>query len=328
MVVNKWVFLLAVVLIIGCSNSNLTGKSVSSIAPKEENTFLEVYFCQVEDCNSYLMELINNSNNSVHCALFDLDLNDTIKLFGSKSKSIDVKLVIDNENDNNPIKGPGVRFDTSSQFSHNKFCIFDNEIVLTGSFNPTDRGNNKNDNNIVIIGGSNYIVENYNYEFNELWDGEFGSGEDVKNPVVYLGNMRVENYFCPEDKCSEKIIDVISKAKESIYFMTFSFTHEKIADAILFKDVKIKGIFEKSQGGSKYSQFWRFEGFKVDVIKDKNPYNMHHKVFIIDEKIVVTGSFNPSSNADRNNDENILIIYDKEIARRYLDEFERVWNLE
>ncbi|MFH1064425.1 MAG: phospholipase D-like domain-containing protein [Candidatus Woesearchaeota archaeon] len=53
---------------------------------------------------------------------------------------------------------------------------------------------------------------------------------------------------------------------------------------------------------------------------------MHHKVFIIDEKVVVTGSFNPSSNADKNNDENLLIIHDPIVAAEFLEEFERVWG--
>ena len=48
---------------------------------------------------------------------------------------------------------------------------------------------------------------------------------------------------------------------------------------------------------------------------------MHHKVCIIDEKIVVTGSFNPTGSGDYRNDENILIIHNEEIAKRFVEEF-------
>jgi phosphatidylserine/phosphatidylglycerophosphate/cardiolipin synthase-like enzyme len=51
---------------------------------------------------------------------------------------------------------------------------------------------------------------------------------------------------------------------------------------------------------------------------------MHHKVFIIDEQIVVTGSYNFSRSAEERNDENILVIYNTDIAREFLKEFERV----
>jgi phosphatidylserine/phosphatidylglycerophosphate/cardiolipin synthase-like enzyme len=52
---------------------------------------------------------------------------------------------------------------------------------------------------------------------------------------------------------------------------------------------------------------------------------MHHKVFVIDGKTVVMGSFNFSESADEKNDENLLIIEDPELAKKYLAEFERVY---
>ena len=52
---------------------------------------------------------------------------------------------------------------------------------------------------------------------------------------------------------------------------------------------------------------------------------MHHKVFVIDNKIVITGSFNPSENGNTNNDENVLILENLEIAKLYLEEFEKVY---
>ena len=52
---------------------------------------------------------------------------------------------------------------------------------------------------------------------------------------------------------------------------------------------------------------------------------MHHKAFIIDKKTVVTGSFNPTANGDKHNDENLIIIEDEEIAGQFVEEFERVY---
>lgn len=53
---------------------------------------------------------------------------------------------------------------------------------------------------------------------------------------------------------------------------------------------------------------------------------MHHKVFIIDEKVVVTGSFNPTAGGNERNDENILIIEDEAIAKRFVEEFWKVYG--
>jgi phosphatidylserine/phosphatidylglycerophosphate/cardiolipin synthase-like enzyme len=53
---------------------------------------------------------------------------------------------------------------------------------------------------------------------------------------------------------------------------------------------------------------------------------MHHKVMIIDDRIILTGSYNFSANAENLNDENLLVIHDPGIASAYLDEFARVFD--
>jgi len=139
----------------------------------------------------------------------------------------------------------------------------------------------------------------------------------------------MKQLFCPEDNCAYNVKKAINNSKHSIYFMTFSFTHGGIATDLVIKHeqgVTIKGIFEKMQAGSKYSKFNLLDYQGIEVKKDNNPANMHHKVFIIDNETVITGSFNPSKNADENNDENILIIHDKAVAEKYLEEFNVLWN--
>jgi phosphatidylserine/phosphatidylglycerophosphate/cardiolipin synthase-like enzyme len=52
---------------------------------------------------------------------------------------------------------------------------------------------------------------------------------------------------------------------------------------------------------------------------------MHHKVFIIDGQIVVTGSYNFSRSAEERNDENLLVIHNAAIASLYQDEFDKIY---
>ena len=59
---------------------------------------------------------------------------------------------------------------------------------------------------------------------------------------------------------------------------------------------------------------------------DNNSYSMHHKVFIIDDKIVITGSYNPTKSGTSKNDENVLVIYSSEVAEKYLEEFGVVYS--
>ena len=53
---------------------------------------------------------------------------------------------------------------------------------------------------------------------------------------------------------------------------------------------------------------------------------MHNKYAIIDESVIVTGSFNWTSQAISNNQENLLFYQDKNIAEQYTNEYNNLWN--
>jgi phosphatidylserine/phosphatidylglycerophosphate/cardiolipin synthase-like enzyme len=73
------------------------------------------------------------------------------------------------------------------------------------------------------------------------------------------------------------------------------------------------------------TEFDPFRQADLDVRLDGIDGLMHHKVLIIDKKIVVFGSYNFSQSAEERNDENLIIVYDPVIAGQFLLEFQRVW---
>ncbi len=291
---------------------------------KETEQPVDIFFCPHQNCEAALVEQIEEARSQIHCAFFDIDLEILIRALERKSKEIETKMIIDANNNHNQLKNLNYKEDDNSQLMHNKFCIIDNKIVATGSFNPTENGNTKNNNNLLII-HSKQLARNFGDEFQELWNERFGEGDKTKIPTIIHNGKAVENYFCPEDQCSEQLIAAILNAKQSIYFMTFSFTDQRVADAILMsKAPDIRGVFEKFQAGGRYSQYQRLKDFGLSISLDNNSRMMHHKVFIIDNQTVITGSYNPTSAGTRKNDENMLIIHNKRIAKEFLNEFERV----
>lgn len=281
-----------------------------------------VYFCNVDNCEMVLNELLNSANKSIHCAFYNINLESTLRALNDKNKIIDVKLVVDKSNGKLTNRFQFLKSIEGRGLMHNKFCIIDDNLVMTGSYNPTK---NNDDNNIVII-NSYELSQNYEDEFNELRNGISSGGKQTKNPLVKINNITIENYFCPEDSCAEKVNEELISAKNNIYFMAYSFTHPMLATTLVLKskeNITIKGIMEKSQN-NQYSKYDLFTYQGLDVIWDNKPWLMHHKVFIIDNETVITGSFNPTKNADGDNDENILIIHDKRIAGLFLEEFERI----
>jgi len=284
------VLLLSLIFISGC----ITGNVVKETIPEPQ-----VYFCPETNCSKVLIDLITQSNE-IHCAFYNLNIIEIEKLL--KEKNADV-----------------ITNNRKFGLMHNKFCILDQTIV-TGSFNPTRRGV-KDNNNLIVI-KSKYLAANYLDEFNELKKGIYGKGSQVKNKIIYLNENKYVNLFCPEDSCKEVVYSELEKAQISIHFMAYSFTYNDISKLLIkkSKSMEVKGIIEKQRINQKYNQFNILKD-KIDIKADSNKYLMHHKIFIIDSKTVITGSANPTNAGYFTNDENILIINSKKIAKEYLKEF-------
>src|SRR3989344_5513922 len=331
---RKKVFILIFVLLFltSCTfiqqvRNEITGKSVNEELAFQSIRFnagkIDVYFCPRDNCEEKLINLVGSSEK-INCAFYELNLLNLIDSFKDKGYS----MVVDNDNYEEISGMKNVIKDDRTALMHDKFCIFDGKIISTGSFNPTVNDNTKNNNNLVII-SSEYLAGNYNDEFQSFLADKFGKDEKVKYSKIILNNeVLIENYFCPEDNCEQHVYDVINKAKRRIYFMAFSFTSDKLGDLVIKKsnETEVKGIFEKTQGTTEYSEYNNMKKAGLNVIFDKNPKFMHHKVFIVDDT-VITGSYNPTSSGNYNNDENVVIIYDDVIADKFIEEFDYVWKL-
>jgi phosphatidylserine/phosphatidylglycerophosphate/cardiolipin synthase-like enzyme len=293
----------------------------------ENTTEPELYFCPQDDCIGNMVAWIDAAQVSVHCAIYDIGLDELKQKLIEKSKTIDVKVVTDNDYYKEVSSMPFAKKDGTKGLMHNKFCVLDGKAVWTGSFNPTERDNYKNNNNAIFY-QSQYLANAYEAEFSEMWNGSYGKGDITKNPEVIINGKKIEVCFAPEDWCANKIIYALSEANKTVQFMTFSFTHDGIGKELVelkSKGVAVNGVFETSQNNS-FTEYDRLHDAGIDVRWDGNKYNMHNKVFIIDNSTVITGSFNPTSNADEKNDENLLIIHDASIAARFSKEFEKVWG--
>jgi phosphatidylserine/phosphatidylglycerophosphate/cardiolipin synthase-like enzyme len=135
-------------------------------------------------------------------------------------------------------------------------------------------------------------------------------------------------YFSPSGGCENQVIDWINKANSSIHVLIYSFTLDSVGTALIEahdRHIEVKIVFEKGQIGQS-SEYQRLRNSAVDVRNDTNPSYMHDKIMIVDGKIVLTGSFNWSNNAENENNENLLIITSTSLATTYENEFQKIWN--
>ena len=126
------------------------------------------------------------------------------------------------------------------------------------------------------------------------------------------------------------IINNIDNAKEFINIAMYTFTDREIAQAIIrAKDrgVNIRIYLDRSQVNAKYSKSRYFINNGIKGIRiSSNNYIMHNKFAVIDNKIVITGSYNWTASAGERNDENLLVIDDKNIIEKYQNQFNNLWN--
>jgi phosphatidylserine/phosphatidylglycerophosphate/cardiolipin synthase-like enzyme len=226
--------------------------------------------------------------------------------------------------------GIHIKDDSRGALMHNKFWIFDGQTVWTGSTNITVNGMFKNNNNVIVM-DSPALAAIYEREFAEMWQGgEFGprSTSTVGEQETTIDGTPVRVLFAAEDDVAEQLVPLLESAQSSIRFMAFSFTHDEMGAAVLARaqaGVDVKGIFETRGSETEYSELPALYCAGVPVRQDGNKNTFHHKAFVIDDKTVVTGSFNFSDNANESNDENVVIVANSDIAALYLQEFERRW---
>ena len=292
-----------------------------------------------------LIEFINISQTSIHIASFEFDLDPVAEaLIAAHNRGVDVRWVTDNEHGLEADSDPGggqfarlqaagieVRADTRSALMHNKFWIFDGLVLWTGSTNITKSGIFVQDNNTIVFQASE-LATIYEREFQEMWDGQFGpkSPSQLTEQSIVVNGTSIQVIFTSEDHALEQtIIPLVSTATSSIRFLAFSFTDFPLADAMIQRaqqGVDVAGVFDKTQAGGQGAELGTFFCAGVPVRNDGNKQFMHNKVIVVDERYVITGSLNFSTSADESNDENVIIIDNPEIARLYMQDFERVYS--
>ncbi|MEX0720135.1 MAG: phospholipase D-like domain-containing protein [Balneolaceae bacterium] len=231
----------------------------------------------------------------------------------------------------------------------------DDDFVWTGSTNLTFTGNFNTNHSIVIKDRD--IAKVYTEEFEQMW-GDTGDKPnpkyarfhkdkvDVSQHVFDVNGTRVEIYFAPINRdrtkpsVSERLERLIEEeAQHDINFQAFAITPnipisqkmwEKSSNGIIKLDGAIDRRFYSRY--EKAGDIWGLPEAKIGnrmILPAKELRTLHHKVLVLDAinpdstdvGVVVAGSYNFSSNAENNNDENTVIIFSDEIANQYYQDF-------
>lgn len=289
-----------------------------------------------------LASAIDAAERSLDIAAFELNSKLIYEaILAAQRRGVTARIVTDDrhglEDDSNTalreLRAAGLPIvaDNRSGLMHNKFIVIDERAVWTGSWNYTLNGTYRNNNNVLVLESAQAAAA-YRTEFNEMFErGEFGA-RSSNDGVISIGEDggEISIIFAPEADEIAALRTSIGAAQSSIRFMSFVFSLDELAEAMIEKladaEFVLRGVFEARNSGASWSQLPALYCAGAEVRQDGNRYILHHKVIIIDDDIVITGSFNFSNSAAESNDENMVIIRDPVIASLYLEEWRRIWD--
>ena len=284
---------------------------------------------------------IDAARLTVDVAIYSLSLTSIRDaLIHAHERGVQVRVVMESDNMNMDGSAPqalleaGIPIlgDRREGLMHDKFVVIDRSEVWLGSMNYTFSGTYDDNNNLVHI-RSVKMAENYTKEFEEMFlDDMFGDHTvpETPNPDINIEGSRVETFFSPDDGVADHLYEILADATDSIYFMAFSFTTDDLGEVIRAQaenGLDVAGVMEEQQVNSNIgTEYDLFKQAGLKVFLDGNEGQMHHKTMIIDGQIVVTGSYNFSRSAETRNDENLIVIYNKQIADFFMGEFQRIYT--
>lgn len=119
-----------------------------------DNTQIKVLFCPIYNCENEFVTQVNNAKNEVYFATYSFTNSNIINALKEK-KDINFGGILDQsgltkdsiyfKNFNN------IKLSKLTQIIHTKLLVFDDEISITGSTNPTYFGTQINNENMLIV---------------------------------------------------------------------------------------------------------------------------------------------------------------------------------
>ncbi|MFC4063086.1 phospholipase D-like domain-containing protein [Planomonospora corallina] len=215
-----------------------------------------------------------------------------------------------------------VKADYNPAIFHQKFVVRDyrdralpTSAILSGSANFTHTDCHRNLNHAVVFHDAR-ICREYATEFGHMRAGLFGRGAHGKVPDAYnLGGIPVKVLFAPDHAPELEIMKQMLKAAERVDFAIFTFSGSSGIDdamiALAAAGRTVTGAMDPGQGAQRWAATHDLDRARIELYFPRRGPDfgkLHHKLMVVDEAVVIAGSFNYTAPANNYNDENIFVI--------------------
>ena len=219
-----------------------------------------------------------------------------------------------------------------SAIMHNKFFIFDNKKVWTGSSNLSSTDITGFNSNINVLINSSDVANIFTAEFEQMYNGKFHKDKEQKSfdSVLLDKDTKISVYFSPQDTpLRNNIIPLIRKAEKYIYIPIFFITRKELIPELknaYDRGVDIEIIDDATNAVNQHSIHKELREYGIKVKTENKAGKIHSKALIIDDKFSVITSMNFSNSGELRNDENVVIIENKEITQYLKNNFLYLWS--
>ena len=299
--------------------------------------------CSTGICKE-ILDNINNAKDSIDIAIYGYSRVYAIEkaLENALKRGVKIRIIYDIDSNGKNIY-PDTEFllnilknnnsdKDSKEFKnimHNKFYIFDNKVLITGSANLSHTDMSGYNSNSIIVFNSDEIAKIYKNEFEQMYNGNFHN-EKNKQTNKNLKNNNLKIYFSPQDKSiTNAILPIIKNAQKYIYIPTFVLTEKRITEELIKakqRGVDVKIIIDALNASIHHSKHNELRAGGLLVKTENYAGKMHSKSMIIDDKYTIIGSMNFSNSGENKNDENLIVIDDTDIAKFYKTFFLYQWE--
>lgn len=297
--------------------------------------------CRTNICGA-LLKNINSAKTSIDFAIYGFDGQDEIfnALKMAQTRGVKIRGVVDSNSNMVFAYGDSPKFlkqfslitDNKSGLMHNKFFIFDNKKVFTGTINISRSGTGGYNSNTAVIIENTEVAAYYIEELEQMLQGKFQKAKLKIEPkeIILNDGTKLKIAFSPKGNVYINLIKpIINGAKSEILLSAFYLTHKDIVQDLInakARGVNIKVIIDATSATNKSSKHQILRNAHIPTKVENWGGKNHEKNIVVDGKIFLIGSANFSKSGVLNNDENVIVIENSKIASAYRNHFLKLYS--
>lgn len=135
--------------------------------------------------------------------------------------------------------------------------------------------------------------------------------------------------FSPGEECLGDIIYTLRNARQKIDVCVFTISDDRIFDVMedAFKrGISVRVITDNDKQFDKGSDVEKIRSIGIPVKVDCSKGHMHHKFAIVDDQVLINGSYNWTRSAATRNQENVVTTDDGHSVESFKRQFEKLWR--